>query len=93
MINRINAVQAARDHKPASVVPIVLVRQSRRSSAEDEGCREGNLGFGQHFTSPICLIEFVVSAIDQRRRRFIPGLMSLDLIHPWFRNKSRSLSI
>jgi hypothetical protein len=57
VISRIDAVQAARHHKPASVVPIILPRQSRGSSAEDDGCRESNLGLCQHFVSPVCLID------------------------------------
>jgi hypothetical protein len=57
VINRIDAVQAARHHKPASVVPIILSRQSRGSSTEDDGCRESNLRIGQHLVSPVCLID------------------------------------
>src|SRR5258708_685452 len=55
VINRIDADQAARDHEPSSVVPVILPRQSRRSGAEDDGCREDNLRIGQHFIS--CLLD------------------------------------
>jgi hypothetical protein len=56
VIDRINADQAAWDHKPSSIVPVILPRQSRRSSAEDESRRKGNLGLGQHFVSPAYFI-------------------------------------
>jgi hypothetical protein len=57
VISRIDAVQAARHHKPTSVVPIILPRQCRGRRAEDDGCREGNPGFDQHFVSPVCLMD------------------------------------
>jgi hypothetical protein len=41
VINRIDAIEAARDHKPAPVLGILRTRQSRGSNAEDEGCCEG----------------------------------------------------
>ena len=56
VINRINADQAAREYIPSSVVLVILPRQSRRSSAKDDGCREGNLGLG-HFVPHVCLID------------------------------------
>jgi hypothetical protein len=52
----------ALDASFASVVPgaiiIVAPGHGRRSSAEDEGRRESNLGLGQHFISPVRLIDF-----------------------------------
>jgi hypothetical protein len=50
VIDRIDAVQAARDHKPTPVLGILRTRQGRGCNAEDESHREGNLGLAQHFT-------------------------------------------
>jgi hypothetical protein len=43
----INSVQAARHHRP------MTFRQSRGSSAEDDGCSQSNLGLGEHFPRSI----------------------------------------
>jgi hypothetical protein len=51
----------ALDASFASVMPgaiiVVAPSQGRRSSAEDEGRRESNLGLGEHFVSPVRLID------------------------------------
>jgi hypothetical protein len=57
VISRIDAVQAARHHKPTSVVPIILPGKSGGNSAKDDSCRENTLGLDQHFVSPVCLID------------------------------------
>jgi hypothetical protein len=51
----------ALDASFASVMPgsiiVVAPGQSNRSSAEYEGRRKGNLGLGEHFVSPVRLID------------------------------------
>src|SRR5260370_15420374 len=62
---RIDSVQAAR-HR--------LFRQSRGSSAEDEGCSQSNLDLGQHFLNhpPVgCRLRLAVAHRGPYRRRYI----------------------
>jgi hypothetical protein len=50
VVNRIDSVQAAWPHRPSGTW--AAFRESRRSSAENEGCNQGNLGLGRHLESP-----------------------------------------
>ena len=43
VVSRIDAIRAARDHKPTLIIFPGITRQSRGSSAEDEGRDKSNL--------------------------------------------------
>jgi hypothetical protein len=66
VVNRVDAVEAARPHVSTRVG--ITFRHSRGGCGEDDGCGESNLGLGRHLASPwlVCCLSSRMSDNDER---------------------------